>query len=182
MDADTGLMLLLGSIVAIQLLIVYLLLTRLPKRHPFPFPVATGFIISQLTNGGKRMGNIQGIQPGQSANFSAATLPGGGQLQSGNQPAWTADDPAVVITVLPTTPDGVLHANVAVPAGDTNASFNLTLTGVNSDGVGISSSVGVPIIPVTPPVIPATGFDISQDGPSSAPETSAPASGRSVGR
>jgi len=72
-------------------------------------------------------------------------------------PAWTADDANVTITP---AADG-LSAVISVAAGDTGTSFNLTVSGVSSNGNPISTSVSVPILPAPPPP-PATGFDIEQ--------------------
>jgi len=104
--------------------------------------------------------SINGIPVGGSGHFTAAPIAGPGlpgALQPGNVPAWTADDSNVTITP---AADG-LSAVISVAAGDTGTSFNLTVSGVSSNGNPISTSVSVPILPAPPPP-PATGFDIEQ--------------------
>ena len=113
---------------------------------------ATGFKINQ--RGGDMA--INGIPVGGMGTFMEVPDPPGSSLQPGNIPVWTSDDP---LTSLTPSADGT-SVNVAVSSSDTAASFNLTVSGVSSNGNAISSSVNVPILPAV--VVPATGFVISQ--------------------
>ena len=121
-------------------------------RERFGFP-ARGFKIYQL--GAYKMQ----VQAGQTGVFQATVVPTGGALQAGAIPAWSVDDTNVTLT--PST-DG-FTVSAAVAASDTAASFNLTITGISSDGSTISDTVNVTITPVAPPPpTPATGFVITQ--------------------
>jgi|SRR6267142_3078182 len=114
---------------------------------------ASGFKIQQ-TNGGNMQSDIKGIVKGATGKFTASTTPPGGQLLAGNIPKWTADDTSLTITP---AADG-LSADVSVLSSDPATSFNLTVSGISSSGVPISSVVNVPLS--TGSV--ATGFDIKQ--------------------
>lgn len=115
---------------------------------------ATGFRIEQQ---GEE--NMQ-VQAGQSGVFQAVPVPTGGALQAGAIPVWSVDDTAEV-TLTPSA-DG-LTVSAAVAATAAAASFNLTITGVNSAGATISDTVNVLIGAVAPPPpVPATGFVITQ--------------------
>lgn len=96
---------------------------------------------------------ITGVQVGGTGQFTAKP---NGALQSASVPAWSSADP--LVTFVPAG-DG-LSAAVSVGAADTNASFALTVSGVNSAGAAITTTVTVPITPAPP--APATGFDIEQ--------------------
>lgn len=113
---------------------------------------AKSFEIKQL--GGSMA--ITGIVLGATGTFTETPSPAGGALQSGNVPVWTSDD---TLTTLTPSADGTSVA-VATSASDTATSFNLTVSGVASDGTAISTSVNVPLLP--PAVVPATGFTINQ--------------------
>jgi hypothetical protein len=116
----------------------------------FLFPPASGFKILQ----GDNMA-ITGIVKGAVGNFSETPTPAGGQLQAGNIPVWTSDDP---LTTLTPSADGTTVA-VATSATDPATSFNLTVSGVASDGTKITGTANVPL---TAAVVPATGFAINQ--------------------
>lgn len=96
---------------------------------------------------------ITGIQVGATGTFTATP---NGALQAGNVPTWAVDDSLVTLSV---NPDG-LGASASVSASDTSNQFNMTVTGVASDGTTFSTSVVVPILPAAP--TPATAFDINQ--------------------
>ena len=96
---------------------------------------------------------ITGVQVGGSGNFTATP---NGALQAGSVPAWSSDDPNVSIAP---AGDG-LSATVNLSSAETGSAFNLTVSGVNSAGATISTTVSVPVLPAPPP--PATGFDIEQ--------------------
>lgn len=99
---------------------------------------------------------ITGIVKGQTGTFTETPLPAGGALQAGNIPVWTSDDS---LTTLTPSADGTSVA-VATSASDPATQFNLTVSGVASDGTAISSTAIVPLTPSA--VVPATGFDINQ--------------------
>lgn len=111
---------------------------------------AKSFEIKQI--GGSGMA-ITGIVLGATGTFTGTP---NGALQAGNIPVWTADDPNVALTPSPAG-TGVAAATSTT---DTATSFNLTESGVASDGTPISSTVNVPLLPAA--VVPATGFDIEQ--------------------
>ena len=115
--------------------------------------VPCGFVVKQLR--GKRRWSmaITGIHVGGSGSFTAKP---NGALQAGDVPKWTSPD--TLVTIAPAA-DG-LSATVSVGAADTNASFDLTVSGVNSLGSPVTTSVTVPVLPAPP--APATAFDIEQ--------------------
>src|ERR1700730_8498616 len=100
-------------------------------------PVTTGFTISQIDNGGIIMA-ITGVVAGASGTFQYSLLPAGSLgLKAGTVATFSADDPSVT---LGPSPDGDVTKVVAsVPATDTGASFNLTVSGTNTAGTAISS-------------------------------------------
>jgi len=125
---------------------------QLKRLNEF-FRAAKSFEIKQI--GGSGMA-ITGIVKGATGTFTETPTPAGGQLQTGDIPVWTSDDPNTSLTP---SADGA-SVNVATSATDAAASFNLTVSGIASDGTAISSSANVPLLP--PAVVPATGFDINQ--------------------
>lgn len=107
------------------------------------------------------MGNIVGIVKGAIGEFNGVPDPAGSQLQAGSVPTWASDNPKTKITP---ASDGSAVA-VQTDAADTATSFNLTQSGVASDGTPISTKVSVPLTggtPEPPPVTPAKGFNITQ--------------------
>jgi hypothetical protein len=120
--------------------------------HDFLFPAAKGFTISQLGENGMA---INGIVKGAVGTFIETPTPAGGQLQAGNIPVWSSDDTQTTLTP---SADGT-SVSVATSASDPATSFNLTVTGVSSDGTKITATANVPL---TAAVVPATGFTISQ--------------------
>lgn len=114
---------------------------------------AQGFSISQ--KGASNMA-ITGVPLGGTGTFTETPTPAGGQLQAGNIPVWTVDDTLVTLTP---SADGT-SVTCAVDPSDTGTSFNLTCSGVASDGTAISTAANVPILAAVPP--PATGFEIDQ--------------------
>jgi hypothetical protein len=122
-------------------------------RLVLPSP-ATGFKIQQQAEGESMA--ITGVPVGGTGTFVAVTDPPGSALQAGNIPAWTVDDTLVSITP---SADG-FSVNASVGAADTAASFNLTISGVSSNGSAISTVTNVPILPGV--AVPATGFVVNQ--------------------
>src|SRR5271166_5337691 len=96
---------------------------------------------------------ITGVIVGASGQFTATP---NGALQAGNVPVWSSADANV--SFVPAA-DG-LSAQVNLAVAETGATFPITVSGVNSAGAAISTTVTVPVLPVPP--VPATGFDIEQ--------------------
>jgi hypothetical protein len=115
---------------------------------------ATDFQLVQ--KGDFQMGAITGIQAGSSDFFTASLIPANAApLQSG--PVFSTTDTLVTLTPDSTNP---FKVTAAVAAGDTAASFPLTVTGVNSAGTTITHTFTIPITQAPPPV--ALDFDLSQ--------------------
>lgn len=127
---------------------------------------AVGFKITQQQ--GDTMGAIVGTPIGGQSVFAVAPLQAdgvsAGTLQAGNIPAWSSTDANVTITP---SADGT-QATVALAAAEAAATYDLTVSGVNSDGNAISTTFTIPVLPaqVTPPPPPpdtaATQFGLSQ--------------------
>ncbi|HXJ14093.1 MAG TPA: hypothetical protein VNH19_17595 [Candidatus Limnocylindrales bacterium] len=118
-------------------------------------PAAKGFTFKNT--GDKAMATNFTVVPGQPFQVTASTIPTGGLLQAGSVPVWTVDDASVTLT-----PDATgLVVNGTTVATDTAPSFNLTLTGINSDGVTISNTQNMAFVAAPP--VPATGFSFVQN-------------------
>jgi len=99
---------------------------------------------------------ITGVQAGASAVFIASLVPSNAAgLLSG--PVFTADDAQVTLTPDSTNP---FMVTAAVAAGDTAASFNLKVDGVNSASTPITHTFVIPILQAPPPA--AVDFDLDQ--------------------
>ena len=96
---------------------------------------------------------ITGVQVGASGQFTATP---NGALQAGSVPQWTSTDANVSFVQ---SADGS-SAQVNLAVAETGATFPITVTGVNSAGAAISTTVSVPVLAAPPP--PATGFDIEE--------------------
>jgi hypothetical protein len=118
---------------------------------------ATGFTFK---NTGDAMPTNFTVTPGNAFQITASTIPTGGALQAGAIPVWTCDDAQVTLSPDPTG----LILNGQTVATDTAASFNLTLTGINSAGATISNTQNMAFTAVAPPPpVPATGFSFVQN-------------------
>lgn len=117
-------------------------------------PAATGFTVTQI---GAGMPTNNSIVAGTVGTFQEVPFPAGSALQAGSIPVWTVDDTANV-TLTPSA-DGTSVA-AAVSATDPNPSFNLTVSGIASDGTAISMVTNVTVTPAA--VTPATGFTVTQ--------------------
>ena len=114
------------------------------------------------------MGAITGTAIGGQSVFAVAPLQAdgvsAGTLQAGNIPQWSSKDANVTITP---SADGT-QATVALSAAETATTYDLTVSGVNSDGNAISTTFTIPVLAavVTPPPPPpdtaATQFGLSQ--------------------
>jgi hypothetical protein len=130
---------------------------------------ASGFKIQQLS-GGTIMAKLKASFPGpvvgtpvggtSTFGFTPEGADGNpGLLQAGNVPTITVDDSNV--TLVASADGSSVQATVA--ASDTGSSYNLTVSGINSLGVAISTVFNVPILPAAPPPEqPATQFGIEQ--------------------
>ena len=97
---------------------------------------------------------ITGVQAGGSGDFQVSLVPPNGvPLQSG--PTVTADDTNVVLGAVGSD----LKFTAAVAAGDTAASFNVTVAGVNGAGTALSHVFNVPIIQAPPVQVTDFGLD-----------------------
>ena len=127
----------------------------------------TGSDLEQ-TNGGIMAGPYS-IQAGKTGTFLRSNLPVGSLgLFKGSLPTYTPDDPAVVLGPDASDPTNVDKFSVAVPATDTGASFNLsiTITPANADGTAgtpiTNGPFNVTITQVTPPGVVTTASDLTQ--------------------
>ena len=106
-------------------------------------------------NTGEDMPTNFTVTPGASGQVTATP---NGAMQAGAVPVWTVDDTSVSLT-----PDSTgLIIAFATSASDTAASFNLTLTGVNSVGATISSTQNIAFAGGSGGS-PATGFTFVQN-------------------
>ena len=125
--------------------------------------------VVEITQDGEQMGQLTGTAIGGTSNFTALFLQGAGgaagTLQAGNIPAWKSSDANVAITA---SKDGT-QASVALGAGETAATYDLTVSAINSDGNPISNTFTIPVLPavVVPPPPPpdtaATFVDLVQN-------------------
>jgi hypothetical protein len=105
---------------------------------------------------GEFMGAIVGVPVGSSDVFTALLVPANSvPLQSG--PVFSTDDSLVTLTPDPTN---AFKTTAAVGAGDTAASFNLKVDGVNGAGNPITHTFVIPILAAPP--VQAVDFDLSQ--------------------
>jgi hypothetical protein len=127
------------------------------------FQISGGTDMAKTRFGASFPGPVVGVPAGGTGSFGLAPIGADGNpglLQSGNVPVITVDDTANV-TLTPSA-DGS-SVSCAVAAGDTNTSFNLTVSGVNSLGVAISSVFNIPVLAAAPPPEQAaTAFSIQQ--------------------
>src|SRR5271170_6370481 len=97
---------------------------------------------------------INGTVVGASSTFQIGFVPATNFVPLASGPTVTVDDTNV--TLSPVSTDGQFTFTAAVAAGDTGASYNLTIAGTNDKGVAISHTFNVPILPTPPP--PATSI------------------------
>ena len=110
----------------------------------------THFLIRRMT--------MLPIAPGFSPEFTATPAPAGTFPAPGNVPVWTSSD----TTNAPVTADASgLVATVAIPATATvGATFTLTITYTNADGVVATGTLDQTIVAAPPSDI--TSFTIAQ--------------------
>lgn len=123
------------------------------------------FILSELSLQPYRISGFSSIKeitmapiaPGQTPQFSTTTLPAGTVPSPANLPTWISSDPVnAPVTVLPTDPSA-LSVSVAIPdTAVVGATFDLTVSYTNSDGV-IATQTNTFTI-VAPPAPDITGF------------------------
>ena len=138
-----------------------LLVEILHLVKPHPEQPATTFEVVQLSiSGDSQMakakdkatfpGPVAGVPAGGTGTFGISAVGADGNpglLAPGTQPSYAVDDSAVTFTA---SSDGS-SVQVAVPATDTNASFNLTVSGTSSSGAAISTVFNIPILAAAPP-------------------------------
>lgn len=102
---------------------------------------------------------INGTVVGTTSTFNIGFVPATNFVPLTSGPTVSVDDTNVTIT----QPDASNNFTAAVAAGDTGASYNLTITGVNGAGATITHTFNVPILP-TPPPPPTqiTDFSLTQ--------------------
>jgi len=100
---------------------------------------------------------ITGVVVGNSGQFQIGFVPATNFIPLSAGPAVSVDDSNVTLGPVDAT-TFIFTATVA--AGDTAASFNLTITGTNDAGTALTHTFNVPILP-TPPPPPTSITDFS---------------------
>jgi hypothetical protein len=100
---------------------------------------------------------ITGVQAGATGTFQIGFVPPNG-VPLPAPPTVSVDDTSVTLGLVST--DGLFTFTAAVPASDTGASFNVTVSGVNAAGTSISHTFNVPILAAPQPQI--TDFTLNQ--------------------
>jgi len=132
------------------------------------FDPTTGSKLTQTSGG--NMAGLLSIIAGQTGTFVRSNLPAGsGGLATGTVPSYSVDDPAVNLGPDPSDPSNTDKFSAAVPASDTGASFNITVTitpaadASGSPGAQVQNVFNVTINPAPPPpFVPTTGSDLTQ--------------------
>jgi hypothetical protein len=120
-------------------------------------PSVEDFTLSQI-QGDTEMA-INGTVVGTTSTFQIGFVPATNFIPLQAGPAVAVDDTNVTLT----QPDPkTLQFTAAVAAGDTAASYNLTVTGTNDQGVALTHTFNIPILP-TPPPPPTSITDFSLD-------------------
>ena len=97
---------------------------------------------------------IAGVQVGSTGTFQISLVPPNGvPLSSG--PTVVTDDPLVSLGAVGSN----LQFTASVAAGDTAASFNVTVSSVNGAGSPISHTFNVPVLAAPPPQVTDFGLD-----------------------
>jgi len=117
------------------------------------------FRLSQL-RGDTFIMAIVGVVVGAVGTFQISFVPATNFIPLSAGPAVAVDDANVTLSAVdPTT----LQFTAIVASTDTAASFNLTVTGTNDQGVALTHSFNVPVLPTPPPPpTSVTDFDLSQ--------------------
>lgn len=114
----------------------------------------TDFTLHQIIEGESMA--INGTVVGTTSTFNIGFVPATNFIPLVSGPSVSVDDTTVVLT----QPDASNNFTAAVPAGDTGASYNLTITGVNDQNVTVTHAFNIPILP-TPPPPPTSVTDFS---------------------
>jgi hypothetical protein len=102
---------------------------------------------------------INGTVVGTTSTFVVGFVPATNFIPLQSGPAVAVDDSLVTLT----QPDPkTLQFTAAVDASDTAASYNVTITGTNDQGVALTHTFNIPILP-TPPPPPTSITDFSLD-------------------
>ena len=118
----------------------------------------TDFTLSQIKGDFSAMG-INGTVVGTTSTFNIGFVPATNFVPLTSGPTVTVDDANVTLTPV----DGSNNFTASVAAGDTAASYNLTVTGVNGAGTSITHTFNVPILPAPPPPpVQITDFSLNQ--------------------
>jgi hypothetical protein len=114
-------------------------------------PRIVDFKLQQLNSEGAFMA-ITGTAVGTTSTFNITFVPATNFVPLTSGPTVSVDDTNVTLGAV----DASNNFTAAVAAGDTAASYNLTISGVNDKGVAVSHVFNVPILPTPPP--PATSI------------------------
>ena len=112
----------------------------------------TGFTLSQ--KGETKMQTVAGT----TSSFNIGLLPAGENVPLQSGPTVTVDDTTVTLTAVDANSD----FTASVPLGDANASYNLTVSGVNGAGTPVSTTFNVLIEQPAPPPVQVSGFSLNQ--------------------
>lgn len=112
----------------------------------------TGFTLSQ--KGETKMQTVAGT----TSTFNIGLLPADENVPLQSGPTVTVDDTTVTLTAV----DSSNNFTATVPLGDTNASYNLTISGVNGAGTPVSTTFNVLIEQPAPPPVQVSGFSLNQ--------------------
>ena len=100
---------------------------------------------------------ITGVAVGATGTFQIGFVPPSG-VPLPSPPTVAVDDPSVTLGSVST--DGLSTFTAAVGAGDTGASFNVTVSGTNAVGTSLSHTFNVPILSAPP--VQITDFTLNQ--------------------
>jgi len=115
------------------------------------------FALSQLQ--GESSMAITGTVVGTTSTFNIGFVPATNFVPLTSGPAVAVDLASVTLT----KPDASNNFTASVAAGETAASYNLTVTGTNGAGTALTHTFNIPILPVPPPPpVQITDFSLSQ--------------------
>ena len=126
-------------------------------RREWNAPEFVGVV--QIDGEGNSMA-IKGVPAGGSGVFQAVNVPSGSVLPSGTVLNFSSSDPGVVLSASPDGDPTKIMATCA--AGNTNSSFNLTVSATINGASITSGPVAVPILAATSGSGAPTSFTINQ--------------------
>jgi hypothetical protein len=125
-------------------------------QQPAGAPISD-FFLYQLIKGDFEM--ISGTVVGTTSTFKISFVPVKDFIPLTSGPIVSVDDPMVTLSAV----DASNNFTASVAAGDTGASYNITVTGVNNLGATIAHVFNIPILPTPPPApTPVTDFGLDQ--------------------